>query len=160
MTHLRLLFGLALVLALAACQSAPNSLEQPLAARFHLEAQPGQPGTQMILPASKAVVMVMPNAVLRESDITDANLVRLDAGWCIAVRFTPAAAREIYRFTSANVGRRLVMTLNNQPACVWRIERAVTEGMLPMFAEIPPGELPPLVERIKRTSVKTAGASH
>ena len=50
------------------------------------------------------------------------------------------------------MGRRLVLTLNDEPVGARRIEQAMNDGTILVFVERPDADLPALVERIKRTS--------
>lgn len=149
-----LLFGL---LLLAGCQTAaPDPMNEPLVARFFLEARPGEAGVPLQLPLSRVGITVNPKPVFVETDIEDAALVRVKLGWCMMVRFTPAAARDLHRLTAGGLGRRLVLTFNDQPAGAWRIEQVLGEGVLLIFVEVEDVNLPPLVERLKRTSADLA----
>lgn len=138
---------------LPGCQSTPpDPMNEPLVARFFLEARPGEAGLPVQLPISKLGVTLNPKPVFVETDILDADLTRVKLGWCMLVRFTPAAARDLYRLSVANPGRRLVLTFNGQPAGVRRIDEVMAQGVLLIFVEVDDVNLPPLVERLKRTS--------
>ena len=156
MIRFRQLLALSGLLLLAGCQ-APEPLNDPLVARLFLEARPGETGLPLQLPVSKVGINVSPKPVFLESDIVDAELVRVDLGWCLMVKFTPAAARDLYRLSVGNTGRRLVLTFNDLPAGARRIEQAMPEGALLIFVEVDDVNLPPLVERLKRTSAAIAG---
>ncbi len=148
--------GLGLIF-LAGCQSKPEDPQNvPLIARFYLEAQPGEPAVPVQLPVSRVDLNVGPKPVFVESDIVDAELVRVNLGWCMLVKFTPAAGRDLYRLTAGSIGRRLVLSFNDQPAGARRIEQVMPEGALLIFVEVDDTNLPPLVERLKRTSAEIA----
>ena len=145
-----LLFGLVF---LSGCQSKlPDPMNDPLVARFFLEARPGEAGLPVQLPISKLGLTVNPKPVFVETDIIDADLIRVKLGWCMMIRFTPAASRDLYRLTAGNQGRRLVLAFNDQPAGARRIDEVMTQGGLLIFVEVDDVNLPPLVERLKRTS--------
>jgi len=149
-----LLFGLFL---LSGCQSTPpDPMNDPLVARFFLETRPGEAGLPVQLPISKLDLTVNPKPVFVETDIIDADLIRVKLGWCMMIRFTPAAARDLYRLTVNNQGRRLVLSFNDQPAGARRIDEVMTQGGLLIFVEVDDVNLPPLVERLKRTSADIA----
>ena len=157
MIRSRLLLVLCPLLFVAGCRSPkPDPMNEPLVARFFLESRPGETGALMQLPVSRVGITVNPQPVFVESDIVGAELVRVNLGWCIRVRFTPAAARDLYRLTAASLGRRLVLTFNDLPAGARRIEQAMPEGALLIFVEVDDLNLPPLVERLKRTSAVIA----
>ncbi len=142
---------------LSGCQTTPpDPMNDPLVARLYLEARPGEAGVQVQLPVSKLGITVNPKPVFVETDIIDSELIRVDLGWCMLIRFTPAAARDLYRLTAGNIGRRLVLTFNDQPAAARRIDQVMAEGGLLIFVEVNDVNLPPLVERLKRTSADIA----
>ncbi len=142
---------LLLGLTLAGCQSAPPQIE-PVVARFYLEARPGEAGTPVELPVSKVRIAVNPKPVLVEYDIANVELAKVDLGWCLLFRMTPAAARDLYRMSVAAQGRRLVLTCNNLPLGVRRLDQAVPDGALLIFVEAANEDLPSLADRIRRTS--------
>ena len=155
MKRLLLVSGLFATLVLAGCK-APDPMQAPLIARFYLEARPGEPATALSMPVSHVIINVQPKPVLLENDIVGAELVRVKLGWCMLVRFTPAAGRDLYRLTVGNLGRRLVLTFNDQPAGARRIDQAMGEGAMLLFIEVDDVNLPPLVERLRRTSAEIA----
>ena len=148
--------ALFLLLFLAGCQSKPEPLKEPLIARFFLESRAGEAGVPLQLPVSGVGITVNPQAVFLESDLVDAELVRTNLGWCMRVRLTPAAARDLYRLSVASIGRRLVLTFNGLPAGAGRIDQAMPDGALLIYVEVQDINLPPLVERLKRTSADIA----
>lgn len=152
MKRLCLSVALLALFFLAGCQSKPEPMKVPLIARLFLEARPGEPALPLQLPVSGVTIKVNPKPVFLESDIIDAVLVRVNLGWCIMLKFTPAAGRDLYRLSVGNLGRRLVLTFNDQPAGARRIDQAMGEGSMLIFVEVDDVNLPPLVERLRRTS--------
>ena len=157
MIRLPLLAALFVLLLTAGCQSAPDPRDEPLVARLFLESRPGEAALPVQLPVSQVTITVNPKPVFVETDIVDAQLVRVDLGWCLLIKFTPAAAQDLYRLTAGGQGRRLVLTFNDQPAGARRVNEALAEGMLLIFVEVDDVNLPPLVERLRRTSAGLAG---
>jgi len=158
MTRPCLLLALLALLFTAGCQSAPRSeLDEPLVARFFLEARPGTPGLTVQLPVSKVLLDVNPKPVLTEYDIANVEFGKTtDLGWCLNFQFTTAAARDLYRLSAANPGSRLVLTLNDTPIGARRLDQPVADGNLLVFLELPSEQLPPIAERLKRTSAAIA----
>ncbi len=155
--HLLLLIS---VLALSACSSAPKPpAYQPLVVRFFLETRPGEAGVPLTLPVSRVGVTVAAKPVFVEYDILNAEVARVELGHCLLLQFTPAASRDLYRLSVASVGRRLVLTLNDEPVGARRIEQAISDGTVLVFVERPDAELPGLVARIKRTSADIVAAA-
>lgn len=157
MKPLRLVVALLAALFLASCQSPEQSpLDQPLIARFFMEVRPGTPGTAVQLPVSKVLLNINPKPVLVEYDIANVEFAKVDLGWCLYFRFNPAAARDLYRLTMANNGGRLVLTLNDTPVGARVIDGPIADGNLLIFVELPNDQLPPIAERLKRTSATLA----
>lgn len=143
------------LLALVGCSSGSKPQERevkPVIARFFLEARPGEEATTLTLPISRVAVNVNPKPVLTEYDLTSVNLARLDLGWCLVFKLTPAARRDFYRMSVAVQGQRVVLALNGQPAGALRLDQVVSDGNLPMFVELNDAELPELADRIRKTS--------
>jgi len=143
----------ALLLFAGGCASPSGS--KPTAdtlPRFHLESPPGQ-GTPATLPRSQVGVMVNPKPVITEGDVVNVELVQVELGRCLMFQLTPAAARDFYRLSGSNQGRRLVLFLNGTAVGARRIDGAITDGVVFVFVELPDEELPALVERLKRTAV-------
>ena len=152
-----LLVVLLALLFTTGCQTAVvTPMDEPLVARFFLESRPGEAGVTVQLPVSKVGITVNPKPVFVETDIVGAELVRVNLGWCMMVKLTPAAGRDLYRLSVGSIGRRLVLSFNDQPAGARRIDQAMPEGALLTFVEVDDVNLPPLVERLKRTSVDIA----
>ncbi|MDI1335097.1 MAG: hypothetical protein PSU94_02845 [Lacunisphaera sp.] len=145
----------------AGCHSARvDPLTEPLVARFYLESRPGEAGLSVRLPISNVQITVNPKPVFVETDIVDADLIRVKLGWCMMVKFTPAAGRDLYRLSAASMGRRLVLSLNDNAAGARRIDEVMGQGGLLTFVEVDDVNLPPLVERLKRTSADIAKRNH
>jgi hypothetical protein len=141
---------LCLGLALAGCQSTPPKPVAPELARFFLESADGQ-GELVTLPMSGVQISVQPKPVLTEYDIVNVELARVELGKCVMFQLTPAAARDLYRLTVANPGRRLVLTLGGVPFGARRIGPPIEHGTLLVFVETPDAALPALVISLKET---------
>jgi len=153
MIRYRLLPALLGLVFLSGCKTTETSpLDQPLVARFFMELRPGSPGVRVQLPVSKVALTVNPKPVLVEYDIANVEFAKVDLGWCLYFQFSSAAARDLYRLSAANVGGRLVLTLNDAPVGARVIDQAITDGSLLIFVEVPNEELPPIAERLKRTA--------
>ena len=108
------------------------------------------------LPVSKLVLTVNPKPVLVESGIANVEFAKVDLGWCLYFQFSSAAARDLYRLSAANLGGRLVLTLNDTPVGARVLDQVIADGNLLIFVEVPNEELPPIAERLKRTSAALA----
>jgi hypothetical protein len=127
-----------------------------LVARFYLEARPGESAVTVQLPQSGVRFGVEPKPVLSEYDIGSVTLARVDLGLCLLVRLTPAATRDLYRLSVPAQGRRLALALNDEFLGVHRIERAMADGAVLLFLEVPDARLPVIVARINNTSAEIA----
>lgn len=142
------------LLLLAGCQSQPKV--EPLFARFHLEVRPGEPGLQALLPVSGTMIVVGERPVLAETDVAGIEVVKVQMGWGLVFTFKAAAAQDLYRMSVAAPQRRLVASFNNVPVAAIRLDQPVANGRLLLFAEVPDVDLPPIAERIRRTSLSDA----
>lgn len=150
--------GLALLLLGGGCQhqAAGGADPAPLAARFYLEVGAVDPGVAVELPVSRVTLVVGPKPVLTEYDIRNAEVVQVEWGRCLMLELSPAAGRDLYRLSVAALGRRLVLSLGDQFVGARRMERAMADGVVLVFVELPDAELPALVGRLKRASAQIA----
>ena len=145
---------LLLALALAACQSSSKKKDYtPVQARFFLEEADAR-AVVVTLPKSGVRVAIGPKPVFTEGDIVNVELMQVDLGKCLLFQLTPAAARDLYRVSASNQGRRLVLFLNNVPVGARRMEGPFSDGAVLAFVEIPDADLPVLVDNLKKTSVE------
>jgi len=152
-----LLLALLAALFTSGCQTKPPSaMDEPMVARFFMEVRPGTPGLAVRLPISRVALNVNPKPVLVEYDIANVEFAKVDLGWCLYFQFTPAAARDLYRLSASNLGGRLVLMLNDAPAGARRLDQPIADGNLLIFVEVANEELPPIAERLKRTSAAIA----
>ncbi|MBC7369265.1 MAG: hypothetical protein H7343_21065 [Undibacterium sp.] len=93
-------------------------------------------------------------AIITEGDIVDADVAQVELGRCLLLRVTPAAARDLYRLTVLNQGRRLVLTLNDVALGARKIDGPFAEGTVLVFVEVTDAELTALVRDLKRTSAE------
>lgn len=141
-------------LAFSACQTSPRqpAASAPLIARFYLETKPNEVAVTVRLPQSGISLNVAPKPVFSEYDISTADIARVELGLCVLVKLTPAATRDFYRLSVPAQGRRLVLSLNDVFLGVHRIERAMADGVVPVFLEVRDDQLPELVKQLKNTS--------
>ena len=143
------LFGL--LLALAGCQAPASADYTPTVARFFLEEADART-VSATLPQSGVRVMIGPKPVLTEGDIVNVELMQVELGKCLMFQLTPAAARDLYRVSGSNQGRRLVLFLNDVALGARRMEGPLAEGRVFVFVEVADTALPTLVENIKKTT--------
>ncbi len=141
---------LALLLGGCASSKAPKDYK-PTLTRFFLESATGD-GTPITLPKSSVRIAVNSKPVITEGDITNVEIVQVDLGKCLFFQLSPTATRDFYRMTVSHQGRRLVLVINDVPLGARRIDGAITNGVVFVFAEMPDEELPELVTNLKKTS--------
>jgi len=140
-----------LLLVLAGCQSPPGPETAPVVARFWLEADAART-IEVVLPVSETKIRILARPVISEFDIVNVELARVELGLCLMFQLTPGAARDLYRLSASNQGRRLVLFLNDRPSGARLIEQPVEGGVLYTFVELPDAELPALVQGLKQTA--------
>jgi hypothetical protein len=141
-----------LALLMAGCQSTPEEKNYVTTlARFFLET-PSDRSVAVTLPQSGVQVAVGSKPVFTEGDIVNVELMQVDLGKCLMFQLTPSAARDLYRVTASNQGKRLVLVINDVAVGARHIERPLLEGALLVFVELPDASLPTLVENLKKTS--------
>ena len=145
----------AVVWAFAGCNSLHSPVRDftPTLARFFLESTDANAAT-VVLPISGVRVAIGDKPIFAEGDIVDVDLAQVELGRCLLFHLTPSAARDLYRFSGSNQGRRLVLILNNVPVGARRIEAPITDGAVFMFAEVADSELPVLATNLKKTSAE------
>jgi hypothetical protein len=133
------------------CQT-PKDYDMVIA-RFFVEINPaGGYAENMVLPLSQVDVPVSPKPVISEIDIVDVDLVQVDIGLCLNFKLTAAAARDLYRLSVNNLGRRLVLTLNGVPYGVRRMNTPLSYGEIMIFAELSDEDLEEMVKNLKGSS--------
>jgi hypothetical protein len=135
------------------CSTPAPADYTPTQARLYLESTDGRAPT-VKLPRSGVVIAVSSKAVMTEADIVNAEVVQVDLGRCLMLQVTPTAARDLYRLTGANQGKRLVLTLNDVALGARQIEAPMAEGGVMIFVEMTDGALDDLVRDLKRTSAE------
>jgi hypothetical protein len=125
---------------------------QPTWARFFLESGSGE-GTAVVLPQSGVHVTVNAKPVVTEGDIINVELVQVELGKALMFQLTPTAARDFYRMSGTHQGRRIVLVVNGDPLGARRIDGAISDGVVFVFAELADNALPALVENLKKSSV-------
>jgi hypothetical protein len=136
----------------AGCGTSKKPLDYtPQAARFYLESASGD-GTPLRLPQSGVNLAVNSKPVITEGDIANVDLVQVDLGKCLYFQLTPTASRDFYRMSVTHQGRRLVLVIDGVALGARRIDGAITNGVVYIFAEVPDEALPKLVENLKKSA--------
>lgn len=146
------LLGLSL-LAAGGCASRSKKNYPVTVARFLLEATNDQDaGGVATLPVSGVSIKVEPKAYFTEYDIENCEVVTNELGKGLAFRLTAAAARDLYKMSVPNQGKRLVTVVNSRPLGARRIDGAFAQGYIVTYVEAPEGELEDMAKNITRTS--------
>ncbi|KXU35888.1 hypothetical protein AXK11_04970 [Cephaloticoccus primus] len=151
------IFAFAVVVAVAFCGGGCASWRKPTpppsaVARFFLEADAPQAGVELVLPVSEVVLRVVPKPVISEYDIAEVAEVQVDLGRCLAFRLTGPAARDLYRMSVSQGGKRLVLLINGQPLGARVLDGAIEGGVLFTFVELPDSALSELVRELNATA--------
>lgn len=122
-------------------------------ARFLLEAtDPKDAGAVAHLPTSGVAISVEPKAYFTEYDIEKCEVVNNELGKGFAFKLTTAAARDLYKMSVPNQGKRLVTMVNGRPIGARRIDGALNQGYIVTYIEVPEDELEDMAKNITRTS--------
>lgn len=144
------LMGLALLLA--GCRTTEPAVNyNPTLARFFLESAGGA-GAEFVLPRSGVRLVVNAKPVFTEGDVVGVELAQVELGRCLMFTLTPAAARDFYRLSGSNQGRRLLLLLNGAPAGARRLDGPIADGVVFVFVEMPDEALPGLVSDLKQST--------
>jgi hypothetical protein len=147
-------FLVAALVALVGCNSSTKKKDyDATVARFFLEATDGDAFATVTLPVSGVQIAVNNKPIVTEYDFTGVELAQSDLGKFIVFSLTADAARDVYRTTGSNQGKRLVLFINGKPVGARMIDRAFNTGSIAVFAAIPEELLPALVKNLNATSV-------
>jgi hypothetical protein len=124
------------------CATNQDKDYEPMLARFYVETNPREGYSDaLVLPLSQAVIPIEPKPVFSELDIVAVDMVQVDLGLCLRFTLTPAAGRDLYRLSVNNLGRRLVLTINNAPLGVRVMNDPLSFGVILIFLEVSDEEL-------------------
>lgn len=151
-TWAALLAVVALSALATGCQRTPRRAAftrvQP---RFYLEVADAP--RFVVLPVSGVQIATSDRPVLSEGDIIDVKLAEVELGRCLVFELTPAAARDFYRLSAANQGRRLVLLVDGVPIGARRLDGPVNDGRLFIFLEVPDENLSKLAHDLRESAV-------
>lgn len=145
------LLAIIALLAAAGCRT-PRVEEDGARARFYVET--GGAGVEVRLPVSEVALTVEAKPVFTEFDFVAVEVTERELGRCAMFRLTRAAARDLYRLTAANQGRRLVLMVDGEALGARPIEAPMEEGELLVFVERSDDELVALVRRLQQTTAR------
>lgn len=153
--HVRpVLFALALGVVLSACKTT-NQSKVTAVPRFVLEASVGSTNASMVtMPVSGARIAVDSEAVLSEFDILAVQVAEVEFGKCLLFTLSSQAARDFYRTTTLNQGKRLVLLVNGRAIGVRILDQPIANGALVTYLEVPDDSLEELAEDMKGTIVE------
>ncbi len=136
------ILSLPVSLLVVGCATNKDKDYEPMLARFYVESNPREGYSEALtLPLSQASVPVEPKPVFSELDIVAVDMVQVDLGLCLRFTLNPAAGRDLYRLSVNNLGRRLVLTINNAPLGVRVMNDPLSYGDLLIFLEVSDEEL-------------------
>ena len=122
------------------------------AARFFVETSDNDGFASAVLPISGVKISVNSKPIITEFDIVHVDVAKSDMGQFLVFQLTADAARDLYRYTGDNQGRRLVLAINGRALGARLIDHPFSSGAIAIFAEVPDEELPKLVKNLNGTS--------
>jgi hypothetical protein len=125
-----------------------------MVARFLIEASEREAFATVTLPISGVQIAVNSKPVVTEFDYTGVSLAQSDLGKFLVFNLTADAARDVYRVTGNNQGKRLVLFINDKPVGARVIDGAFNTGSIAVFPALPDEMLPELVKNLDGTSVE------
>lgn len=144
----------AAALLLGACASSGKKKDYPPAvARFLIESAPGEAGVTIQLPKSGSTIQVSPKSYFTEYDIQKCDVLDGELGKCLVFKFTEQAARDLYRMSATNQGRRIVTAVNAVAIGARLMDRPIGDGYLVTYVETDEKELVELAKNITKTSL-------
>lgn len=152
-----LLFGLLLTAVLLGGCRTNDSDFRPHVTRLYLEESNHLPASHimdMVLPISGSHITVQSRPVYAEWDIAQAAQFETEFGPAIILLLNSQAAKDFYRTSITNQGRRLVLTINGVPLGAHYIDRPIEDGRVAFFLELPDEDLPEVVKAIQQTSLE------
>ena len=152
---LSVIFSLTALLAVVGCNtSSKKKYYDTMNARFLIEANERESFATVTLPVSGVQIAVNNKPIVTEFDYTGVSLAQSDLGKFLVFNLTADAARDLYRITGSNQGKRLVLFINEKPVGARMIDGAFNTGSLAVFAALPDETLPELVKNLDGTSVE------
>ncbi len=152
---LSVIFSLTALLAVVGCNTSSKKKDyDTMIARFLIEANERESFATVTLPVSGVQIAVNNKPIVTEFDYTGVSLAQSDLGKFLVFNLTADAARDLYRITGSNQGKRLVLFINEKPVGARMIDGAFNTGSLAVFAALPDETLPELVKNLDGTSVE------
>jgi hypothetical protein len=141
------------LLGVAGCNTSTKKKDYiPTVARFLMESDQADAFTSITLPISGVRIAVNNKPVVTEFDITGVQLAQSDLGKFLVFSLTRDATRDIYRVSTTNQGRRLVLYINGEPVGARLIDRPFDTGTIAIFIAVPEETLPDLIKNLNATS--------
>jgi len=152
---LLVIFSLTALLAVIGCNTSSKKKDyDTMVARFLIEANEREAFATVTLPVSGVQIAVNSKPIVTEFDYTGVSLAQSDLGKFLVFNLTADAARDVYRFTGSNQGKRLVLFINDKPVGARMIDGAFNTGSIAVFAALPEEMLPEVVKNLDGTSVE------
>jgi hypothetical protein len=150
-----LVSGVAALALFSGCVSKSKKRDfEPTVVRFFVESPGGEAFSTATLPTSGVSIAVNSKPIIVETDIVRVDVSRGEFGAFLVFYLTQSAARDAYRLTGINQGRRLVIVINDQPLGARVIDRPFGEGIIATYVEVPEDQLAKLVKGINGTSIE------
>lgn len=143
-------------LCLSGCKS--DEITGPLyMLDFYLEASPNLPEryiNKTALPLSELELTINARPILNHFSVDRVELVQVELGLAMLFQFDQLSARELYRHTAGNQGKRIVITVNGAPVGARVIDVPIANGVLMAFLEMTDEEMHELAANLQETTAK------
>ncbi len=143
-----------LALGASGCMSSKKNKDPKTVARFMIEAPARSTGVSVRLPKSGTTMLLSPNSFFTEYDIVKCEVIDNELGKSLLFQLTERAARDLFRMTATNQGRRLVTVVNGIAIGAQRIDAPISNGYIVTYVEVEGENLEIMAKYITSTSVE------
>jgi hypothetical protein len=108
-------------------------------------------GPEVTLPVSGTKISIQQEPLVNEFEIYNVDLVKVDMGKALLIQVSEKGARDLYRGSVSNMGRRIVFEVNGNAIGARRIDGAIQDGKFFTFVEVEDDALDDLVLDLKKS---------
>ncbi len=127
-------------LATAGCASHSATLP-PHLITFHIQSTDANGGTELTMPRNGLKYRYIPQTDLTIVDLQKVMLERVQLGLAMAFFFDPGGQRKLEAMTTKYQGRLLFVFDNNDPVGAVKIQDRISNGILPVWMDMPDDKL-------------------
>jgi hypothetical protein len=127
-------------LAAAGCANRSATLP-PHLITFHVQSLDANAGTELTMPRNGLKFRYVPQTDLTIVDLQKVMLERVQLGLAMAFFFDPGGQRKLEAMTTKYQGRMLFVFDNNDPVGAVKIADRISNGILPVWMDMPDDKL-------------------